>query len=62
MAIARYLAKRYTGRNDEVLYPGASDPDLTLEIDQIVDNSNDKLMNNYNKFLVPMHPEYKNRD
>ena len=50
-----------TGKNGEHLYPTPSEPELAYEIDVLCDT-----LEEFNqmciKFLVPVHPEYKNRD
>jgi len=37
MAIARYLGRRFKGRDEETLYPGATDAELTGKMDEIMD-------------------------
>jgi len=60
-AIARYLARRFKGRNSEVLYPGPSDPDLMGKMDNMMELILNTFENAY-KFMAPVHPEYENRE
>ena len=39
--ILRFICATNTGRNGEVLYPGAKDPFLSYKIDKIVDDVED---------------------
>ena len=61
-AIARYLGRTFLGRNDEFLYPGASNPEMIGQIDEIIGEADDLLYSNYIKFQYHGHPEYKNKD
>jgi len=44
-----------------VLYPGLSNPDLAFEIDAIISDAA-AFAEPAAKFLVPVHPDYKDRD
>ena len=36
-SIARYLAKRFTGKNGEKLYPNSQDPMLLFKLEEVMD-------------------------
>ena len=40
-AILRYVGRSYRGKNNELLYPAKEDPDVSYDIDAIVEYSND---------------------
>jgi len=61
MAIARYLGRRFKGRNEETLYPGPTDADLLGKMDEIMNVTIETFENAY-KFMAPVHPEYANRE
>ena len=57
----RYVGRAYKGRNGEVLYPGAEDPDLTFEIDDVMESA-EEFIGTYVNFLIPFLPGYKDKD
>ena len=60
-AILRYLGSVHKGRNGEDLYPGLRNPDLSYEIDEMMDKNGDRFLKWMN-FFLPLMPEYKNKD
>ena len=61
MSLARFLAKQSPGKNGENLYPGAQNPELTLEIDEWIDYMYD-FMPKHSFFMVPFLPQYQEKD
>ena len=57
-AIFRYLGRKYKGRNKETLYPGATDPDVTFAIDDVLETC-EELIPKFRGFLNPFAPGYK---
>ena len=60
-SIARYLTRRFVGKEGEQLYPKNSEHDLIFKIEEIIDIQGEVFENTY-KFQAPLHPEYKNKD
>ena len=50
-----------TTRTGGFLYPGRKDADLSYRINAIMDR-NEELYPTYRQFLVPIAPDYKNRE
>ena len=60
-AIMRYIGKSFKGKNGENLYPCHEDPELTWEIDNLMETMED-MVGGINKFMVPFIPAYKEKD
>ena len=61
VAILRYVGAAHKGRNGERLYPGNENPEITYEIDCILDTLGEQTQY-FTAFLFEMHPGYKNKD
>ena len=57
-SIMRYLGK--TLRNGE-MYPANKDPMVSYKI-ELIYSKNDELMGQFNAFILPIHPGYKDKD
>ena len=60
-AILRYVGRAYTTKSGDCLYPGATNPELTYQIDDVM-CINEELLPKYIGFLVPFLPMYKDKD
>ena len=60
-AIMRYIAGEFVTPTGGFLYPGRKDADLSYRINAIMDR-NEELYPTYRQFLVPIAPDYKNRE